>query len=196
MDNKEEKSFLDYNIDEIGPSGKIITDIIIQTEDAMVYIDENETIQYETNSELEEIKGVGDVENKISFWEMMSNKLFNRSESLQFKCLLAEGYARAFVDRDSKAANEIIERTVHRIETYGREILKQKYILASFYCTVIVMIITLSMVIWKKVLLTDINENTYDIIITTLFGGIGAFIFATLRLKTYTPDIIISKKCS
>ena len=185
--------YLKFDVDQEGPMGGKIKELIIRSNNIIVYIDENDVIQWATQGVNLE-KDFGDIQNKVSFWEDVSNKLFTKADAYSYKCLLAEAYARILEDRDFKLANEIIERTVYRIQKHGSELLKQAYLLASFFCVLIVILLLAGMVIARNYLLSVISYDSYSIMLTSCFGGIGAFVFTTLRLKNYTPEVIISKR--
>lgn len=186
-------NYFDYKVNEEGPLGKKIKDIIIRSENLIVYLDEEETIQWSTRDLDIDVNSFGSIQNRISFWESVSNKLFSKTDSYDYKCLLAESYARILDSKSSDLANDSLERTVDRMQKHGREILKQVYLLSTFGSTLVVMIILLVVVFGKNYFLEFIAIDSYEIIVTSLFGGIGAFIFSVLRLRNYTPDIVISK---
>ncbi|WP_435523518.1 hypothetical protein [Chryseobacterium indoltheticum] len=129
--------------------------------------------------------------------ESIANKLFNEKESYDYKCLLAEAYARILDDKNIDAAIAIIENTKNRIEKQGKEILKQNYIVVSLLFTLIICLFLIIFVFIKPFLGEYINESKYQVIITSLFGGVGAFVFTIIRLKTHNlPEVVISKTSS
>ena len=186
-------SYLKFDVDQNGPMGSKIKELIIRSHNIIVYIDENDTIQWATHGITLE-KDFGDIQNKVSFWEDVSNKIFTKQDAYSCKCLLAEAYARILEDRDPKLANEIIERTVYRIQKHGSEILKQAYLLSSVVCVIVLFFILGTVVVERNKILSIIPFDAYSILLTSIFGGIGAFVFTTLRLKNYTPEVIISKR--
>lgn len=185
--------YSEYKIGEVGPMGKMIKELIFHTNNVIVYMDCDDDIQWSTLNYDDYHENFGDIQNKINFWESMSEKLFSKSDSYDYKCLLASSFARILDDKNLDFANQIIDQTVFRMQKHGREILKQDYILSSFKCTLIVLILLISLVIFKVDVINYITQNAYEIIITSLFGGIGAFIFTVIRTKSYTPDIEIGK---
>jgi hypothetical protein len=193
MSIEPNQDYFSFKVGQEGPLDKKIKDLIFRATTFIVYIDEDNTIQWSTREYGEFHDDFGDIQNKISYWESVSNKLFKKKESYDYKCLLAEAYARILDDKNVKMANQIIDRTVNRIQKQGQEILKQNYVLTSFFCTLFVILILILIVIFYPQVLTVINQDVYEILMTTLFGGIGAFVFTVIRLRKYTPEIVISK---
>src|SRR5947209_23059 len=71
-----------YKHGEMGPLGKLIKNIIIQNEDFIVYIDHDETIEWSTESGYSGFdENFGSVQNQVSFWESVCNKLFLRKDA-------------------------------------------------------------------------------------------------------------------
>src|SRR6185437_1556343 len=130
----------EYRVGAVGPSGSIIKEIIIQGVDFLVYMDEEDNIQWSTEPAYTDFHPqFGSIQNRVSFWESVCNKLFSKYDAYDYKCLLAEAYARIIDEKDLELSNDIIALTINRIEKNGKEILKQDYILSSFACTVVVM---------------------------------------------------------
>lgn len=189
----QKKDYSEYIVGEEGPLGKPIMEIIFCQNSFIVYMDSDEIIQWATNNHSVH-QEFGVIQNRISYWESITNKIFNKEEAFDIKMLLAEGYARILDANNLIVANEAIDNVVERIKRHGREVLKQQYIISSLICTLIVIAALVSIVIWKKEVLLLVSNNAYGVIATSLFGGIGAFIFAILRLRNYSPEIEISKR--
>lgn len=188
-------NYYDFKVNEEGPLGKKIKAIIIRAEKIIVYLDEEDVIQWSKKDDvIIDLNSFGNIQNNISMWESISNKLFSKKDSFSYKCLLAEAYARILNDNNTDTANAIISNTKDRIKKHGREVLKQVYLLSTFISTCLIILAIIGCIWAKPVLMQFVTHNSYQIILTTLFGGIGAFVFSVLRLKDYTPDIAISKK--
>jgi hypothetical protein len=184
----------EYKVGEVGPTGSMIKEIIIQSVDYIVYMDEGDNIQWSTEDNYTEFHPqFGSIQNRVSYWESVSNKLFSKFDAYDYKCLLAEAYARIIDDKNIDLSNDIIALTVNRIEKSGKEVLKQDYILSSFACTCLVIGLIVAAIIGKQYLVLKLSQDAFQVILTALFGGVGAFVFATLRLRTYSPELAISK---
>lgn len=173
--------------------GNTIKEVILSADTFIVYMDEKNCIQWVTEGHLVFGNNFGILSNKISYWETMSNKIFDKEDSYNFKCLLAEGYARILDSGDDETANQIVDQTIEHIKKDGAETFRQRYILSSFYTSAIFVVILILIVFIKSLLLTHITNDTYNIILAGLFGGIGAFIFAMTRSKNYNADVTINK---
>ena len=151
------QDFFSFKIGQEGPMGKKIKEIILRSTIFIVYLDIEDTIQWSTSGYGDFPENFGDIQNKISYWESVANKLLRKRDAYDFKCLLAEANARILDDKNSKLANQIIDRTINRMQKQGREILKQDYVLTSFFCTVFVIITLISIVVWKSYMLKVLN---------------------------------------
>jgi hypothetical protein len=173
-------NFNNLKIADAGPTGSKIKKFIFQDDDCIVYIDECDEILYAAKQgPLHE--AFGGIQNRISYWESICNSLFSDKETYDYKCLLAEGYARILHQKNKDTANDIINLTKERIIKHGQEILKQAYILAASCCTLFLVLIIIGLIVFKQCLMPPLNHDSYEIALTTLFGGIGAYVFATLR---------------
>jgi hypothetical protein len=187
----EKRVYSDFVAGDIGPLGKVIKDIIVCDDLYIVYLDSTDTIQWATrNYELPE--GFGSIQSSVSYWESVTNGLFNSKDSYDIKSLLAEAYCRMLDEKNISLAEAIIDRTTQRIKRQGSEILKESYIVSSLVFTVVIIGTLLGLYVYNYNT-SKIPANLYDLVVTSLFGGIGAFIFTYLRLKTYIPQIEISK---
>jgi len=170
--------------------GKKIKELILASDTFIVYMDDNDVIQW--SSDKDDV--LGDIPNQISYWETISNKLFSREESYDYKCLLAEGYARVLDGEHANVAQKIIDQAVDRITTHGREMLRQQYVLASLFSTAVIGALLILSIASKEWILSYVGQNAFDIYLAGLFGGVGAFVSTMTRSKKYDPEITISKK--
>jgi len=188
-----DKPYNDYVAGEVGPMGSPIKEIIIQNIEAIVYLDSADSIQWATYKYENFPESFGEIQNKVSYWESITNNLFSRKAAYDIKCLLAEAYARILDNRNITTAREIIEQCKERIIKHGCEILKQSYAIASLTATIVCLISILILRYNKNLILLNYSNDVYEILLTMAFGGIGSYMFATIRLKNYVPEIVLSK---
>ena len=168
---------------------RTIQEIIANGKNYIVFIDDKDIICWDADP-LPQGKNFGNVENQISFWESNCNRLFNKKESFDYKCLLAEGYARMLDTQDEEAAVSIIKSTSKNIEVEGEQILRQNYLISSFTAVCLVVIVLVIFVMTKE----HIKEGIYQIFLTGFFGGIGGFIFSMIRDVDYTARLSYGKR--
>jgi len=174
--------------------GKKIKELILSTDTFIVYLDEDDVIQWSTSGKTGFGDQFGSIQNQISFWESISNRMFSKQESCDYKCLLAEGYARMLDDNNREAAQDIINLTKDRITIQAKEVLRQEYLMASVMATAAVVAALITSMVFKSVISNFLGKNVFDIYLTGLMGGIGAFVSATIRSKNYDPEIKTSKR--
>lgn len=183
----------DYKINEAGPLGKKIKDIISITDLHIVYLDYDDTIQWYMYECPDLDADFGEIQNKISDWEAKANKLFSKKDAYSIKCILAEAYARLLNKQDVSLARDIIERATERVVKQGREILRQCYIISSISFAILICLFIFASKSYRNNIIDSYGMESYTIWMTMLFGGIGAFIFTIIRARSYKPDILISK---
>lgn len=189
--------FIDLMEGDEGPMGKPIGTIVLQMSSLIVYLDSEGVIQWSTSAGYHNWNAhFGEIQSSISYWESVCNKVFKPSDAYIYKSLLAEGYARILDDRDYQMALSAIEAGKDGIQKHGSEILKQQYLLSSFLCALVTGLAIIIIVINKKNVALILNNRVelYEIMLASLFGGIGAFVFSSLKIKTYKPELVISKE--
>jgi len=189
---------IDYSELKIGQKveefNRTIKEIISKDKDHIVYIDEHGTICTSNDLSFVVTTEFGKIQNRISYWESVCNRVFSKKEALDLKCLLAEGYARMYESNDFNAANEIINDATKRIEVQGKQILRQDYLIASLYCTLVIITLLIFSILFKDFILRYLSKNVFHIYVTALFGGIGAFVSTMIRARKYKAEISSSRR--
>jgi len=128
---------MDFNSLKVGDIdstlGKTIKEIILCSDTYIVYMDADEIIQWNTDKHNQWGENFGEIQNQVSYWENICNGLFNKKDSYNYKCLLAEAYARMLDEGNDQSAQEIIDQTVFRINKQGKEILRAIYFIKFIY---------------------------------------------------------------
>lgn len=188
---------MDYTTLRIGDKprklGRKIKEIISKEKSHIVYLDENDIICTSKDNKVVLSKDFGDIQNLISFWESICNNLFSKPEAYEIKCLLAEGYGRMFEKNDYGAALKIVKQSSERIKHQGEQILRQDYLLSSLVTTCIIVFILCFTVLSKDLIEKFLSQNIYEVFITSLFGGVGAFLSTVIRARNYKADISTSR---
>ncbi len=183
-----------FEIDGMGPLGKPIKDIISCQNTYIVYKDSNDSIKYYTVDYNDWPNSFGEIQNRVSHWESITNMIFRKKQAYEIKCILAEAYTRILDNRNYLLAIDIINYAVNRIKSEGNEILKQYYAISALFCSVFVMLLIFLSKLNKDFIVGKFGICEYEIWLIMLFGGIGSFVFVILQLRSYTPDIVIGKK--
>jgi len=126
-----------YKVGQMGPIDKKVKDIILADNSYLVYIDEDDVIQWYTEGYGNFPDHFGEVQNKVSDWESTANNLFGQKGSYAIKTLLAEAYARILDNKDIELARDVIERAAERIRKQGTELLKQYYSVSALVVTIL-----------------------------------------------------------
>jgi hypothetical protein len=188
----EYSSCNEFEVNKMGPFNKLIKEIIVQSETYLVYMDHDGTIQWATIG-INMPDGAGEIINKVSDWEFKVNSLFAKTEAYNIKTILAEGYARLFADQSIILARDVVDRAIETITVKGSDILKQYYAFSATLFTILSALGILLTKLNKSLVIDTFGRDEYNIWLTMLFGGIGAYVFTTIRARDYKANIIIGK---
>jgi hypothetical protein len=187
--------FADIKTGDIEPLlGKKVKEIIECSNTFIVYMDEDDIIQWAAAGHGQLGENFGDIQNQISYWESISNKVFSKEESYDYKGLLAEGYARMLGEGNHETAQRIIDQIIDRIKKHGGEVLRQQYLLSSLVATGLTVLILMLTIFFKQYLLGFLGYSVYEVFLASLFGGIGAFVSTMTRSKNYSSEITVGKR--
>jgi hypothetical protein len=179
---------------EEGPiKGSKIIEIISRTHDYIIYIDENNNLLWSANDSINIFDGFGYIRNEVSSLELVVNRLFKGKEAFEFKVILGSVLNRIVCGHKKEEVEKALISVKELITKQGCEILKQSYIYSDVASTVIVMLSIVYTILQKEFLVSILGNTNYEIILVSLFGGIGSFIFTNLRLSKYKADINLNK---
>jgi hypothetical protein len=172
--------------------GRMIKEIIMSSNDFIVFIDDQDTIQWATSG-IELKNDLGKIQNKISQWESTCNRFLPKKDAYEYKSLLAEGYARLFDERKLGSAEIIVNQTIDSIKKRVNVLLEQQYLYGSLIPIIIITIAIIYTLI-NKTLVYNFFQDAFDIYCCGIVGGVGGFISTMIRMKNYKADIETTKK--
>lgn len=175
--------------------GKTVKEVILTSNTFAVYMDTDDIIQWSSSKGHDNFgSDFGKIQSQITYWESIANNLFDKKEAYDIKTALAESYAVMLDQGNDASAQENIDRvSPKRITIKGKEILRIQYILYSLLTTIGVIALVLLCILFKEKLVTIITYEEYRILLTSFFGGLGAFVFTMFRSKKYEAEIILGK---
>jgi len=186
----EKHDFKKLKRKEAGPvEGSFIKEIIGRTNDYMIYIDENNNLLWSTNDNVNIFDGFGYIRNQVTNLELIVNRLFKSKEAFEFKVILGCVLNRIASDHNKDEVEDALNSAKELITKQGCENLKQSYIYSTVISTLIVILLIAAILLFKNFTIDILGKSNYEILIVSLFGGIGSFIFTNIRLSKYKPDI-------
>lgn len=175
---------------QLEPSlNKTIKEIILKDDDYIVFLDEDNGIQWVIYRPIDPIPDFGKVMNEVRYLETINESLFKNEKLRKFNGLVAEGVARMLDDRDTKNAVNVLDQAKKMIFNQGVQKHRINYVLASAFGSIAVA--SLLFFLFQCDHLGKLSHNSYLILTSSLFGGIGAFISAFFRSQSYKPDVSI-----
>ena len=169
--------------------GKNIKEVIIADDSYIVYMDSEGTIQWTTEGYSNFSPDFGKIQNQISFWESVCNKVFCANEAYTFKTLLAEGYARILDEKKFAPAQQIIDDTKERIKSVGEAKVRVIYLLSGFITSLVACFAFMYLWIDRDAMKNSVGEDAFQVIACSIVGSIGAFISTFIRAKNYKAEI-------
>ncbi len=192
-------NYIDLKKGDIEPFlGLKIKDIIFSNNKSVVFMDEDNVIQWACDEEFQKDADFGIIINRISYWEAICNKLFKASVCYENKCLLAEGVSRIFIDRDTdnrfQIANDVLDTTINKIKIEGENVLRNAYVQAAVWSFMLLVALLGFEQFIKAIIIAKLGYDWHSICQTALLSGVGAFVSAITRAKDFRPDIIVAKQ--
>jgi len=166
--------------------GKRIKTLIVASESFIVYLDQENSVQWSYNNNYEGgnsfLEKFGIIVNKIGLLEELSKGKFKKSEEMDaFRRLLGESLGRLLDEKNDKNALIILDSAEQLLNSYSRQTL------IKFASISALIILILEIFLWlnHKNLWNLLNwlDGLYYPIFFSLSGGIGGFIFLMIRSK-------------
>lgn len=180
-----------YNLQagQVDPElGKIIREIVLCTEQFIVYIDEALTIQWHTTDDHEPPEHCGEVLNLVGTLEAQSAFLKGRASLFDYRRRIAEGLARCFDGNAKEASISVLREVALELKARNTEVSWQWYFQASYLVTLGLAILFAIFWLCRDSLSAKIGLNAFEVILGTICGSFGALLFATARSKRLILD--------
>ena len=172
---------------------KPIIEVVLQSDEFIVTIDSSLSVNWMANGGYKGYaKDFSAVTSRVQLLSAQIDQLFsNKANKYKYKRIIAEALALALDEKESENALTLLKEVESRIKDYGKERVRIAYIFYASLTTCIIGILIGTFVRYKNSeWLFANNINFYQICITTLMGGIGAFISTFIRFGNYEGNII------
>ncbi|MGA2261080.1 MAG: SET domain-containing protein [Acidobacteriota bacterium] len=154
---------------------KTINTLIEATEDWIVYLDADLSVEWAQNDNIAETESFGAIANMVAYYESLSSELLAKRHIEPFHRLLGESLARSY-ENHTERANEILTRAKEYMDARSKERAKMWYLCSSASVVTCVSIVILLVKCFYAHFYLWAGPAWTDIIIGSLFGSIGAFI--------------------
>jgi hypothetical protein len=176
-----------------GRTLKPIVEVVLQTDEFIVTIDNSLSVNWMTNGGYKGYaKDFSAVTSKVQLLSGQIDQLFaNKANRYKYKRIIAEALAIALDEKGSANALAILKEVKSRLKDYGKDRVRIAYIFYASLTTCLIAILIATFVHYRnRDWLFAGNIRLYQICITTLMGGIGAFVSTFIRFKNYQGNII------
>lgn len=172
--------------------GNKIKNLVMKTHTFIVYLDEKDSIYWATDQYQGFPDDFGVVINKVRELETVNDKIFKGKQLNSYNYLVAEGVARLLDDGKTDNAMKLLYEAERKITLHGKNNNRMTYILSSLVFSLVLTVAVFIIYSSRTKVIHQLGQNSYEIILASLFGGIGAFISVFFRSNTYEPDISLS----
>jgi hypothetical protein len=160
---------------------KVISEMVLVTEDFVVYIASDLSIQWRTTDHYEWQENSGAVLNKVAILETRSRFIQNPTTLLNIRRQIAEGLARCFDQGKSESAMILLQEVELEIQIRNKEISWDWYFkaahLSALACGVAIITLWVARIYFRELL----GSTAFDLAIGTFCGAIGALLSITSR---------------
>ncbi len=187
------KEIIDYVVGDDDPTtGKKITYIAFQTEAFIITLDEEINLNWYAESDMKYAADFGEVVSQVNLTEASVDRIFSdKPNRIAYKKMLADVLARVMDECSSKTAMKILQEIKERVKKHSEEEVRMAYIKYAVVSVVVVGILVILTLIWRKELASLINQpDVFKIIVCTMLGGVGAFITTFARFNNYKGSVI------
>lgn len=168
--------------------GKKIHDIILNTEQFVVYIDEAVTIQWHTTDDHELAEYSGEVLNLVATLEARSAFLAGKPILFDFRKRIAEGLVRCLDGSPKEVSLAILKEVALELKARNKEVSWHWYFQTSYYVTLGLAVLFAVLWLGRGYVSATIGNDAFQVILGTICGSFGALLFATARSNRLVLD--------
>ena len=165
--------------------GKKIKTLISAEESYIIYLDEEDYVEWAYNEKFELADTFQDkfasVLNRIGYLEEISDGVLEDGLKSAFRRLLGESLARLLAEKSEKEALDILGTAEQLLNSKNRQTLILSALISA---TVVTILEVLLWIVYHTIDLAEWLKNSIPVVICSLGGGIGGFIFLMIRSKT------------
>ncbi|SOE97685.1 hypothetical protein SAMN05414139_10835 [Burkholderia sp. D7] len=173
---------------------KTIEDLTLCTDDFIVYVATDLSVQWRTNDNHVTPKHCGDVLNRVSSLEIRSQFVHDRATLLSIRRQIAEGLARCLDGQPLRSSMTVLKEVELEIKTRNKETSWSWYFSAAYKvtlgCAATLVVGWLARDQFRSVL----GSEAFDVLLGALAGAVGALLSVTTRGNRLVMDANAGEK--
>ncbi|HSS19885.1 MAG TPA: hypothetical protein VLL54_07415 [Pyrinomonadaceae bacterium] len=169
--------------------GKRIKFLIIHKRDFIVYIDDENFVEWATNNQYGPYPdGLGEVVNRVGHLEALSMTLVPPKHRLPFRRLLGESLARTLTERKPKNALLILKQAEDYMIARSRETARTWYLSAASVVTILITIVV-AVLWWRRTgVVNSLGKTGFELVLGAGVGSLGALMSVITRSNQISMD--------
>jgi hypothetical protein len=167
--------------------------IVYSSTDFIVTIDEKLSLNWLTTDDYTTYApDFGEVVGSCDLSDALVDRIFSdKSNKFAYKKMLGSVIGRILDDKESTGARKLLAIVDDRISEHGRERVRMTYMYSAIVTVLIVGVLLVLVVLFGRYLQEKFLDPTrYQIVLSILLGGVGAFITTFARFNNYKGSLI------
>jgi hypothetical protein len=168
---------------------KTIDTIIFQSRTFIVFIDKNQNLYWQTNSNYEEYSDdFGAVMGRVDLLLSTPQGLLTIRQGVAFRRLIGGAIARLLDDSSSENANPILDNAEKYLRTRTTERARIWFLSSTFAIALVSALIALLLIVFHESVQRRLGTTGFAIVLATLMGSVGALLSLAWRVTKLKVD--------
>jgi hypothetical protein len=173
--------------------GKIILDLILNTEEFIVYVAADYSIQWHTTDDHEASEHHGEVLNRVGMMEAQSHFIEDKTTLLSVRRQIAEGLARCLDAHSRHDCMLVLDEAELQLKARNKETAWKWYFTSAYAVSGACIVIFGALWVFRAYVATALGTNAFEVSLGVLMGAIGALLSATTRADRLVMNAMAGK---
>jgi hypothetical protein len=167
--------------------GKRINTLILKQQTFIVYLDEDDFVEWAYTPEYQLREGVGDILNRVSEAQALPTSHLTTPQLCTFRQLIGEAVARA-LQGDLSAGHDAVDRAVKWLDARNTEVARSWYLTASSTTALVASLATLTLWVFRDHATALAGRAAFEVAMGGGAGALGAFLSTLLGNRPMSFD--------
>jgi hypothetical protein len=160
---------------------KIIEEVVLNTNEFIVYVADDCSVQWRTTDDHTPSDHCGEVLNQVSLLEAQSKFITDKHILCSIRCQIAEGLARCFSGQDREYSLAIFREIEAQLRARNKETSWKWYFESAYFVTLACIVSFGLLWLFRDAAKYVVGVTAYEVVLGSLCGAIGALLSVTVR---------------
>ena len=160
---------------------KVIEEIVLNTNEFIVYVADDCSVQWSTTDDHIASDHCGEVLNQVSLLEAQSKFITDKKVLCGIRCQIAEGLARCFSGHEREYSLAVFREIEEQLRARNKETSWKWYFESAYFVTLACIVIFGLLWLFRDAAKYFVGVTAYEVILGSLCGAIGALLSVTAR---------------